>query len=71
MKKGGKANGGGAERKMKRRYEVPRMDSESVTVRTHMLTLSDGTVGTRVEHDAVENVFVKGSAGQSLWDRQW
>lgn len=56
---------------MKKMYEVPRMELSGVSVRTHILTLSDGEIGTRVEHDAVENVFVKGSASRSLWDLQW
>lgn len=57
--------------KMKKIYEVPCIEVVSVSVRTHILTLSDGEIGTKVEHDAVENVFVKGSASRSLWDLQW
>lgn len=56
---------------MKKIYEVPCIEVVSVSVLTHILTLSDGVLGTQVEHDAVENVFVKGSSSRSLWDLQW
>lgn len=57
--------------KMKKIYEVPCIEVVSVSVLTRILTLSDGVLGTQVEHDAVENVFVKGSSSRSLWDLQW
>ncbi len=60
-----------AEKEMKKRYTPPRMEVGRVDVHAPILTLSDGIIGTTVDHDNLDNVFIKEHSSRSLWDIQW